>query len=80
VVQCSSRCLDLRGWALLFAHARFGRFVPGAPSPRAGFRRTWDRASASYAVTPLSALDADPPRALFSYWRLKSLHRTRPDL
>jgi hypothetical protein len=34
-VQCSSRCLDLGGWALLFAHARFSRFVLDAPSPRA---------------------------------------------
>jgi len=34
-IQCSSRCLDLGEWALLFAHARFSRFAPDAPSPQA---------------------------------------------
>jgi len=34
-VQCSSRCLDLGGWALLFAYARFSRFAPDAPSSQA---------------------------------------------
>jgi hypothetical protein len=39
---------------------------------------TRNRASAVCAATPLSALDADPPHAFFSYRRLKSLHRDDP--
>jgi len=59
----SSRCLDSKKETLLFAHVCFGRPVLDASSSRLGLSsEPKPRASTCRAATPLSALDADPPR------------------
>lgn len=60
----SSRCLDPRGWALLFAGARFGRVAPHAPSVLE-LDIALPETAPPDAAASLDVLDADPPHATF---------------